>query len=74
MYPESGLKKKHHSAAYHMCREAVASGMVRVTKEDTRSNIANLFTSGPRRENLIDVFMCCDFPPNKDPVSREFFV
>ena len=60
VYPESVLKKKHHSVAYHMCREAVASGMVRVAKEDTRTNIADLFTkplSGPRRENLIDLFM-----------------
>ena len=59
-YPESVLKKKHHSVAYHICREAVASGMVRLAKEITRTNIADLFTkplSGPRRENLIDLFM-----------------
>ena len=60
VHPDSVLKKKHHSVAYHMCREAVASGMVWVAKEDTNTNIADLFTkplSGPRRENLIDLFM-----------------
>ncbi|KAI2504499.1 hypothetical protein MHU86_9998 [Fragilaria crotonensis] len=31
--PESTLKKKHHSIAYHRCREAVAAQTVRVAKE-----------------------------------------
>ena len=35
VYPESVLKKKHRSVAYHRCREALASGMVRAAKEDT---------------------------------------
>ena len=43
-HPDSVLKKKHHSVAYHMCREAVTSGMVRVAKEGTGTNIADLFT------------------------------
>ena len=58
--PDSVLKKKHHSVAYHMCREAVASGMIRIAKEDTETNLADLFTkplSGPRREMLLDLFM-----------------
>jgi hypothetical protein len=28
--PESVLKKKHHSIAYHCCREAVAGGTMRI--------------------------------------------
>ncbi len=28
--PESVLKKKHHSIAYHRCREAVAAKIIRV--------------------------------------------
>ena len=59
-HPDSVLKKKHHSVAYHMCREAVASDMIRVAKEDTETNIADLFTkplSAPRREFLLDSFM-----------------
>ena len=31
--PESTLKKKHHSIAYHRCHEAVAAGTVRITKQ-----------------------------------------
>ena len=58
--PDSVLKKKHHSVAYHMCREAVASGMIRIAKEDSITNLADLLTkplSGPRRETLLDSFM-----------------
>jgi hypothetical protein len=42
--PESTLKKKHHSICYHHNREAVASGAVRVAKEDTATNLSDVFT------------------------------
>ncbi len=42
--PESTLTKKHHSIAYHRCREAVAAGTIRVSKEHTSTNLADLFT------------------------------
>ena len=42
--PESIIKKKHHSIAYHRCCEAVAVGTIRVTKQGTMKNLANLFT------------------------------
>ena len=57
--PESTLKKKHHSIAYHRCREAVAAKTVRVAKEGTKTNLADLFTKllpQPRREELLDKF------------------
>ena len=38
--PESTLKKKHHSVAYHRCRELVAAGTIRVAKQGTRKNLA----------------------------------
>ena len=44
LMPESTMKKKHHSIAYHRCREAVAAGTVRVAKQGTRKNLADLFT------------------------------
>jgi hypothetical protein len=56
--PESTLKKKHHSIAYHRCREAVAAGTVRVAKEG-KTNLSDLFTKllpQPRREELLDKF------------------
>ncbi|KAI2502900.1 Reverse transcriptase (RNA-dependent DNA polymerase) [Fragilaria crotonensis] len=57
--PESTLKKKHHSIAYHRCREAVAAGTVRIAKEGTKTNLSDLFTKllpQARREELLDRF------------------
>ena len=57
--PESTLSKKHHSIAYHRCGEAVAALTVRVSKEHTSTNLADLFTkimSAIRRDNLLDSF------------------
>jgi len=54
------LNKKHHSVAYHACREAVASATVRIAKEDTLTNLSDIFTktmSKPKRESLLDLFM-----------------
>jgi hypothetical protein len=42
--PESTLTKKHHSIAYHGSQEAVAAGTIRVSKEDTLTNLADIFT------------------------------
>ena len=58
--PESTIKKKHHSIAYHYNREAVASKTVRIAKEDSDTNLADLFTKlliEERRNFLIDRFM-----------------
>jgi Reverse transcriptase (RNA-dependent DNA polymerase) len=58
--PESVLKKKHHSIAYHRNREAVAAGTVRIVKEDTETNLADVFTkimSAAQRDPLFDRFM-----------------
>jgi hypothetical protein len=59
--PESVLSKKQHSISYHSAREAVASGVVRIAKEDTLTNLADAFTkmmNKPKREGLFDKFMC----------------
>jgi hypothetical protein len=42
--PESVLSKKHNAINYHAVREAVAAGIIQVSKEDGDTNIANLFT------------------------------
>ena len=42
--PESTLAKKHNAINYHIIREAVAAGIIRVGKEDTSTNIADIFT------------------------------
>ena len=57
--PESVLKKKHHSIAYHRCREAVANKTIKVAKEGTETNLSDVFTklmSAPRRRFLLDRF------------------
>ena len=43
-FPESVLKKKHCSVAYHIVRETVAAGTVEIYWEETNSNLADLFT------------------------------
>ena len=58
--PDSTLNKKMHSISYHFCREAVAAGIIRIAKENTKTNLADLFTkilAKPRRDELIDKFM-----------------
>ena len=55
--PESTLKKKHHSIAYYRCREAVASGTMRIAKQETKKNLADLFTkvlTAARRAFLLE--------------------
>ena len=42
--PESVLAKKHNAINYHIIREAVAAGILRIGKEDTETNIADAFT------------------------------
>ena len=57
--PESVLNKKHHSIAYHRCREAVAASTILIAKEPTATNLSDLFTNMlPKfvREKLLDWF------------------
>ena len=42
--PDLALSKKHHSIPYHHEQEAVASGRVRLSKEHTLTNLADIFT------------------------------
>ncbi len=42
--PESTLAKNHSAINYHIIQEAVAAGIIRVGKEDTLTNIADVFT------------------------------
>jgi hypothetical protein len=42
--PESQLKKKSNSIAYHFCREVIASKAVHVSYEPTESNLADMLT------------------------------
>lgn len=58
--PESTLTKKHNAVAYHRTREAVAMKMIRVAKEGTKTNLADVLTKTMgqiERTRLIDLFM-----------------
>jgi len=58
--PESVLKKKHLSICYHLVREAVAAGILRVAKEDGTTNLSDVLTkimTGPKKRQLLGYFM-----------------
>ena len=42
--PESRIKKKHNSIAYHKTRESVAAGIIRIAYVASKDNIADIFT------------------------------
>jgi hypothetical protein len=42
--PESVLSKKHNAINYHAVREAVAADILRVAKEDSETNLADILT------------------------------
>jgi hypothetical protein len=42
--PESALSKRHNAINFHAVREAVASGILRVGKENGETNLADAFT------------------------------
>ena len=44
MFPESTLSKKHNALNYHVSREAVARGIMRVCKEPSETNCADAYT------------------------------
>jgi hypothetical protein len=54
--PESVLTKKHNAINYHAVREAVAANILRVAKEDSATNLADVLTkplTEERRTNLL---------------------
>ena len=59
-YPESRLKKKHCSIAYHRIREAVAAGTILIYFERSATNLADLLTKplvAAKREPLVQAIM-----------------
>jgi hypothetical protein len=54
--PESTLKKKNNSIAYHYVRENVANGTLQVAYENTKTNLADCLTkiqAGPERQRIV---------------------
>ena len=60
IFLESTLKKKHNLIAYQRTREAVAAGSIGVTKQDGKTNLADVLTKPlPQvtKEFLCDLFI-----------------
>jgi hypothetical protein len=55
--PESVLSKKHNVINYHAVREAVAANILRVAKEDSSTNLADLLTK-PLTEQRRVTLLC----------------
>lgn len=58
--PESTLKKKSNSVAYHYVRSKCAADLIRITWEGTKTNVADMLTkihSGPERKRIADMVM-----------------
>ena len=55
--PESILTKKHNEINYQAERDAAAAGVLEVIKEDTKTNLVDLFTKVlhvDRRRELLE--------------------
>jgi len=55
--PESTLKKKHAAINFHRVREAIATGTIKVAKEITQTNLADLLTElmpGAKMKELLE--------------------
>lgn len=58
--PESVLKKKSNSIAYHFVRENVAAGVIKIGYEESSSNLADMLTKiqcGPERSRLANMVL-----------------
>jgi hypothetical protein len=58
--PESTLKKKSNSIAYHYVRECVAANIIKIQYIPTEDNLADMLTkvqAGPVRKRLADLVL-----------------
>jgi ATP sulfurylase len=56
---ESTLKKKHAAINSHRVREAIAAGMIKVAKENTQTNLADILTklmAGPKMKEFLRIY------------------
>ena len=53
--PESMLKKKNQAICYHKARESIAAGTIRIAKEKSETNLADLLTKMLSGEKLRDL-------------------
>ena len=71
--PDSTLTKRHNAINYHVIREAVAAGIITIGKEDTKSNLADLFTKvlpQERRNQLLSYMTYSSAYDKLNPPAR----
>ena len=71
--PDSTLNKHHNAINYHVIREAVAAGIIKIGKEDTKSNLADLFTKvlpQDRRNQLLSYMTYSSAYDKLNPPAR----
>ena len=66
--PSSTLSKKHVSVNYHAIREAVAAGIILISKEDTEANQSDLFTKTHNYKKRLG------FPVNSALIITSFYL
>ena len=54
-HPELQLKKKHVAICYHRVREACASDMICIAKEDGKTNLEDVLTKNLPGHRLTDL-------------------
>ncbi|KAI2489367.1 Reverse transcriptase (RNA-dependent DNA polymerase) [Fragilaria crotonensis] len=59
--PESVLSKKHNAINYHAVREAAAAGVLQALKEDTQTNLADLFTKALPADRRHELLSCIPY-------------
>jgi hypothetical protein len=65
------LNKKHVSIAYHSVREAAAQGVLRVGKENTETNLADLFTKSLSQQWRNELLASIVYGPQFRPEWQE---
>ena len=71
--PDSTLTKRHNAINYHVIREAAAAGIIKIGKEDTKSNLADLFTKvlpQERRNQLLSYMTYSSAYDKLNPPAR----
>ena len=56
--PDSRISNRHNAICFHSVSECVAKLMIRVSKEDRETNIADIFTKALRDEKRRDILRC----------------
>ena len=71
--PDSTLTKHHKAINYHIIHEAVAAGIIKIGKEDTKSNLADLLTkvlSQEQRNQLLSYMTYSSAFDKHNPPAR----